>query len=732
MGSGGAQRFGSSGLAAGTILDHKYEIVGLLGAGGMGEVYKARHLHLHAFRCIKVMKAGLLADDTYRGRFLREARMATQVHHPNIAVVHDFSILDDFSYMVTEYIDGITLRQWSAANGRFPLPLAAEIATQVLHGLEHIHKRGLLHRDISADNVMLSYDGEERLVVKIIDLGVAKDTTVATDQTQQGMLIGNPKYMSPEQLGELPDGEQLDGRADLYCLGVVLYEMLAGVPPFVSKTPNGYIVKHLTQPAPPFRVSNPQLDLPPELEAVILRTLEKDRRRRYANPHELAAALQPFLARGVGTYTRSDVQRAQASDEATLVVAFSLDDAFQAAWEEGTTGAWRRFIEDYGATPQGKRAAELLLEAEAFEAAQQAASITALREFVQAFPEGRHRLDAEIRLAQVKQELAKQAWSDALARDSYTGFRDFLAAHGASPHGDEARRALAERMAFDTAAALDTEEAWSEYLETWSGDRHAAEAHARLEAARGREETAWAAALAAKTSSAWSAYLEEFPDGKRSGRAELYRLEGEAFEWARNDGRAALDTFVRQYPDGLWLRDAKRIVKQLTDEEDFATARALDTVAAWSLYLTTHPAGTHRDEARERLSALEDAEYAAVLASKDARRAAQFVAVFAESPRCGEVLRVSARWEQAERERTLRETDPRDFDTAWEAGTSAAWDHYLSQHGDSPRVVEAQRCRQEAAEYELASRLNTPAMWRAFVKAWPAGRHRLDAEVRIG
>ncbi|HKO56007.1 MAG TPA: serine/threonine-protein kinase, partial [Thermoanaerobaculia bacterium] len=165
----------------GVLVDGKYEILTLLGAGGMGEVYKARHIHLNAFRCVKVMKAFLMSDDSYRQRFLREARLATQVHHPNVALVHDFSILGDGgSYMVTEFIEGSTVRQWSNAHGRFPVPLATEVAVQVLAGLEHIHRRGLLHRDISADNVMLSYDGEDRLLVKIIDLGVAKDIGAAS------------------------------------------------------------------------------------------------------------------------------------------------------------------------------------------------------------------------------------------------------------------------------------------------------------------------------------------------------------------------------------------------------------------------------------------------------------------------------------------------------------------------------------------------------------------------
>ena len=302
---------GISGLGPGTVLDGKYEILNRLGGGGMGDVFKAKHVHLNVFRCIKVMKQDMLADEGYRARFLREARLATQIHHPNIAVVHDFFLGDGGSYMVTEFIDGTTVRQWGASNGRFPLALAADIAVQVLAGLDHIHRRGLLHRDISADNVMLSYESDDCLMAKIIDLGIAKDVNTPSSEmaTQAGMLIGNPKYMSPEQLGSIEDGEQLDGRADLYALGVVLYEMLLGVPPFVSATPQGYIMKHLTQPPRRFREAKPDGDWSAALEAVILRALEKDRRRRFADAREMAAALQPFLSAPAGTLTREAVSR---------------------------------------------------------------------------------------------------------------------------------------------------------------------------------------------------------------------------------------------------------------------------------------------------------------------------------------------------------------------------------------------------------------------------------------
>src|SRR5258706_9047575 len=319
-------------LGPGTVLDGKYEILNVIGAGGMGEVFKAGHLHLNALRCIKIMKASLLADEGYRARFLREARLATQIHHPNIAVVHDFFLGDGGSYLVTEYIDGSTVRQWGAAYGAFPIAVAADVATQVLAGLDHIHRRGLLHRDISADNVMLSYDGDDCLVTKIIDLGVAKDVaeTGPHEVTQTGMLIGNPKYMSPEQLGFIPEGEQIDGRTDLYSLGVVLYEMLIGVSPFASETPQGYIMKHLTQPPPSFAAKG-TLDAPPGIEAVVVRALEKDRNNRFPDARSFAAALAPFRIVPAGALTRDDVTELRRGSATTVIP--SLESATEREWK---------------------------------------------------------------------------------------------------------------------------------------------------------------------------------------------------------------------------------------------------------------------------------------------------------------------------------------------------------------------------------------------------------------
>ncbi|HYM61820.1 MAG TPA: serine/threonine-protein kinase [Thermoanaerobaculia bacterium] len=855
MTNGSPRPFGSSTIATGTVLDGKYEILDLIGSGGMGEVFKARHLHLNAFRCIKVMKQGLLADDMYRTRFLREARLATQIHHPNIAAVHDFFLGDGGSYMVTEFIDGTTVRDWISSNGVFPLALAADVAAQVLAGLGHIHRRALLHRDISAGNIMLSYDSDDCLVVKIIDLGIAKETGASSaDTTQIGMLMGNPKYMSPEQLGRLADGEQIDGRADLYCLGVVLYEMLLGVPPFTSQTTHGYIMKHLTEAAQPFAAAAPELEWPEGLEAVVFKALEKDRSQRYADARDFSNALRPYLSAPAGTLTRSQVEqlrgagtigatiiqamppgtdtpteagereRLESSDAIEKPAARSeaasreqsdgfLDRAasFQRAWEDGSSAAWRRYLESYGASAEASRAQSLLEEALAFEGTAGADTETELREFLKSWPDGRHRLEAEIRLNDLRQRLSAAAFSEAVAADTYAAIRDFATRFPASMHSDEAARVAAERLAFETAAAVDTEDSWESYLAQWGKDRHAAAARQRCEEVRAREESDYRAASESKTVAAWDAFLAQHPYGRRKPRAELHRREALAFDSARGGGRQALETFLRMHPAGLLAREARRLVRELADEDDYKHACSLDRAAAWQLYLMTHPGGAHAEEVRGRLAAIEDAAFVAITASKDPKAGAAFLTDFPDSPRRDEMTRLVARWEEVRAataaldaiakgdcdaaelllgsigdgeekreiaaaldaardkeiwehaaaadsvaslrryleirpqgrwgsnarrrlsvlEAAVAEAEPRDWAAAWEAGTAAAWDRYLADHSNSARAAEANLCRREASDFELASTTNEARLWRAFLKAWPDGRHRLDAELRL-
>jgi len=278
------------------LIDGKYQILDRLGIGGMGEIFKVRHIHLNELRVIKIMRPNIAQDDQGLQRFLQEARTSTMIKHKNLAMLYDFAQLDDGSYyMVWEFIDGTNIQKWITQNGAMPARLTIEISIQALNGLDHLHSMGLIHRDVSPENIMLSQDHHGKLLVKVIDFGIAKslaDGDQGHGLTQTGMFLGKLKYASPEQAGFLKEGEHLDPRSDLYSFGIVMYEMLAGRAPFLSTTPNGYILKHVTEKPAPVMESNPDAKVPPQLEAIIMKSLEKSRDQRYETAADFAAALE--------------------------------------------------------------------------------------------------------------------------------------------------------------------------------------------------------------------------------------------------------------------------------------------------------------------------------------------------------------------------------------------------------------------------------------------------------
>ncbi|HEX8253548.1 MAG TPA: serine/threonine-protein kinase [Thermoanaerobaculia bacterium] len=281
-------------------IDGKYRILSRLGVGGMGEVFKVLHVHLNAIRVIKLMRANIAGEGGAHERFLREARLATRIQHPNVATLFDFSTLADGShYMVWEYIEGTNLQELIHQRGPLSPRYAAMLAIQALSGLDAIHRAGVVHRDVSPENLMITReitdrDGHER--VKIIDLGIAKWLTSDEQKSTSGMFVGKWKYCSPEHLGMLPAGERIDGRADLYSFGIVLYEMLTGVPPFQADSPHEYVMLHAQQRPKSLREANPRITASPELEALLFRALEKERAKRFATAREFAEELERIAA----------------------------------------------------------------------------------------------------------------------------------------------------------------------------------------------------------------------------------------------------------------------------------------------------------------------------------------------------------------------------------------------------------------------------------------------------
>jgi serine/threonine-protein kinase len=287
---------GRGGAAAdalvGRVLDEKYEVLGRLGEGGMGAVYRARRVHIGDEVAVKVLHTKYVGDPTLVERFRREARAAAQLHHPNVVTIHDYGEArgdDGFAYIVMELVAGVSLRELLRREGRLPAARAASLMRDICAGVAAAHRREIVHRDIKPDNIIVlpPDDDHERERVKVVDFGIAKLRDMASDSTltQAGSMVGTPFYMSPEQCR----GESLDARADVYSLGALLYEMLAGSPPFTAPTVGGVISRHLTEPPPPLPG---ELNAPPAMQAAVARALAKDPSARQRDAAEFAREVQ--------------------------------------------------------------------------------------------------------------------------------------------------------------------------------------------------------------------------------------------------------------------------------------------------------------------------------------------------------------------------------------------------------------------------------------------------------
>src|SRR5437762_6112592 len=274
-------------VAAGTRIG-PYEIVGWLGAGGMGEVYRARDSRLGRDVALKLIPPSLAADETRVRRFEQEARAAGQLNHPNILAVHDIGVHAGAPYIVTELLEGESLRS-RLESGPLPARKAVDYARQTATGLAAAHDKGIVHRDIKPDNLFITADGRN----KILDFGIAKLTTPGDDrlgrtglptETAEGMVVGTAGYMSPEQVR----GEPVDARSDIFSLGTVLHEMLTGHPAFARATvadTMSAILKEDPSEALPDNV-------PPALTRIVGRCLEKAREARFQSARDLAFGLE--------------------------------------------------------------------------------------------------------------------------------------------------------------------------------------------------------------------------------------------------------------------------------------------------------------------------------------------------------------------------------------------------------------------------------------------------------
>lgn len=297
----------TSELMQGMVIREKYEILGKIGAGGMAAVYRAKHLAFNEIRAIKVVSARLLDDETFIKRFKTEAIVTRKLQHPNAVRVDDLDTTDDGRpYIVMELVAGRDLRKVIHEEGPFSVARSLDITRQAAAALGAAHALGITHRDIKPDNILLVPQPDGGELVKVLDFGIAKVKEGAMDMgagytaTKTGMVVGTPQYISPEQaMGK--HGEAIDGRSDLYSLGVVLYEMLTGKLPFDSDTPVGLLLQHIQAiPTPPHQL-RPELRIPESLSMILMKLLEKDRENRIQSAAELIEALDSLPASYEGT-----------------------------------------------------------------------------------------------------------------------------------------------------------------------------------------------------------------------------------------------------------------------------------------------------------------------------------------------------------------------------------------------------------------------------------------------
>ena len=284
--------------AIGQAIAGKYAVIGKLGEGGFGSVYRAIQEPVGRTVAVKVIASGEASDEELRGRFFREARVVSRLSNRATVTLHDYGQDDDGTlFMVFEHIAGQVLADLIADQQPLPARQAVDIVLQVLGALAEAHAIGLVHRDLKPGNIMVTTDARGTQEVKVLDFGIAKlqEPDALDDvRTREGVVLGTPRYMSPEQSQDAV----LDGRSDLYAMGVILYELLSGHPPFTGAVPFDILLAHIQKPVPPLNAS---LQVPAALEAVVRRALEKKPAGRFASAEAMIQALHDAMGQPSGS-----------------------------------------------------------------------------------------------------------------------------------------------------------------------------------------------------------------------------------------------------------------------------------------------------------------------------------------------------------------------------------------------------------------------------------------------
>jgi len=289
------KRGGSDPLIGREIIG-QYVIRERIGDGGMGAVYRAEQPTVGRDAAIKVLQPQLSAMPGIAERFQQEARAASQLNHPHIVTIYNYGAMEDGTvFLAMEYLDGVSLHQLVARSGPLAPERALRIALQIAESLDEAHRNGVVHRDLKPHNVMLVERAQQSDFVKVLDFGIAKVQGV--DMTADGLLCGTPRYMSPEQLR----GEKVDGRSDLYALGVVFFEMLAGRTPFEADSILGFAHKHINEPPPSLSAIARRKKIPKAIEDLVQRLLAKNPADRPKSASVLVSELANALKEPAGT-----------------------------------------------------------------------------------------------------------------------------------------------------------------------------------------------------------------------------------------------------------------------------------------------------------------------------------------------------------------------------------------------------------------------------------------------
>ncbi len=302
----------------GTCLMGKYDIIDVIGHGGMGVVYKGRQVMMDRTVAIKMLQTQHIADSMSVKRFYQEGKAASKMNHPHVITVYDFGVTANTGqpFIVMDYLQGVALSDLIKDEGQLGVERSIKVLSQATDALDHAHRMGVIHRDLKPSNIMLIDYEDEKDYVKVVDFGVAKLITAGGEQqrlTQMGEVCGSPVYMSPEQC----QGLELDNRSDIYSMGIVIYETLTGRLPILGKTMVDTMSKHITDMPPHFNEVRPDLYIPERLEAVVFKALAKDPADRHQSMAELTRDLETAIPRpGKSAVLRSDAPQQGAAVEA--------------------------------------------------------------------------------------------------------------------------------------------------------------------------------------------------------------------------------------------------------------------------------------------------------------------------------------------------------------------------------------------------------------------------------